>query len=120
MHSAHWPRRYLSHQIGPNVNGINRAFTLEFLARKLLKSIDEKSIFLTAAIKVDVGLKNESGAGTYCSFLSPYYWTYLRLWFVILFAYPVTKLFLTITLIFILLRKGTLMLRSFNIMQSSI
>jgi hypothetical protein len=67
---------------------------LEFLARKLLKSIDEKSIFLTAAIKVDVGLKNESGAGTYCSFLSPYYWTYLRLWFVILSAYPVTKLFL--------------------------
>jgi hypothetical protein len=48
----------------PNVNRINRAFTLEFLARQLLKRIDEKSIYWTAAGKVDVGLKNESGAGT--------------------------------------------------------
>jgi hypothetical protein len=92
---------------------------LEFLATKLLKRKDEKSIFWTAAGKVDVGLKNESGAGTYCSFLSHYYWTYLRLWLVILSAYPVTKLFLTITSVFILWRKASLMLRSFSIMQSS-
>jgi hypothetical protein len=59
--------------VGPNVNRINRAFTLEFLARKLLKRKDEKSIFWRVAGKVDVGLKNVSGEGTYCSFLSPCY-----------------------------------------------